>query len=126
METNTSEPLIKCRKRRDVIKTRGESLTWDELGRYLPTDPGGDRHGGGVNLAQAPARNVGTFLCDGKGAAQVADPQEPEYRCAEKGRTDQYERRGACNGRGAKRSGHPVMSVGQPATGGTSGQNKAV
>ena len=23
METNTSEPLIKCRKRRDVIKTRG-------------------------------------------------------------------------------------------------------
>jgi hypothetical protein len=23
METNTREPLIKCRKRRDVIKTRG-------------------------------------------------------------------------------------------------------
>lgn len=23
METNTSEPLIKCRKRRDVIKTGG-------------------------------------------------------------------------------------------------------
>ena len=30
METNTSESLIKCRKRRDVIKTRAESLTWDE------------------------------------------------------------------------------------------------
>ena len=29
-ETNTSEPLITCRKRRDAIKTRGESLTWDE------------------------------------------------------------------------------------------------
>ena len=37
METNTSEPLIKCRKRRDVIKTRGESLTWDESGRNLFT-----------------------------------------------------------------------------------------
>ena len=37
METNTSEPLIKCRKRRDVIETRGESLTWDEPGGYLPT-----------------------------------------------------------------------------------------
>ena len=37
METNTSEPLIKCRKRRDVIKTRGESLTWDEPGGYLLT-----------------------------------------------------------------------------------------
>jgi hypothetical protein len=37
METNTSESLIKCRKRRDVIKTRGESLTWDESGGDLPT-----------------------------------------------------------------------------------------
>jgi hypothetical protein len=29
-ETNTSEPLITCRKRRDVVKTRRESLTWEE------------------------------------------------------------------------------------------------
>jgi hypothetical protein len=38
METNTSESLIKCRKRWDVIKTRGKSLTWDKSGRYLFTD----------------------------------------------------------------------------------------
>jgi hypothetical protein len=38
METNTREPLIKYRKRRDVIKTRGESLTWDKPGRNLSTD----------------------------------------------------------------------------------------
>ena len=37
METNTGEPLIKCRKRRDVIKTRGVSLTWDEPGGDLFT-----------------------------------------------------------------------------------------
>jgi hypothetical protein len=37
METNTSEPLIKCRKPRDVIKTRGESLTWDKPGGSLLT-----------------------------------------------------------------------------------------
>jgi len=37
METNISEPLIKCRKRRDVIKTRGESLTWDKSGGSLFT-----------------------------------------------------------------------------------------
>jgi len=37
METNTREPLITCRKRRDVIKTRGESLTWDKSGRNLFT-----------------------------------------------------------------------------------------
>jgi hypothetical protein len=37
METNTSQWLIKCRKRRNVIKTRGESLTWDESGGNLFT-----------------------------------------------------------------------------------------
>jgi len=37
METNASEPLIKCRKARDVIKTRGGSLTWDKSGGYLLT-----------------------------------------------------------------------------------------
>lgn len=37
METNTSESLIKCRKRRNVIKTRGESLPWDESGGDLFT-----------------------------------------------------------------------------------------
>jgi hypothetical protein len=35
METNTSESLIKCRKRKGVIKTRGESLTWDKPGGCL-------------------------------------------------------------------------------------------
>jgi hypothetical protein len=35
---NTSEPLITCRKRRNVVKTRGKSLTWDESGRDLLTD----------------------------------------------------------------------------------------
>ena len=37
METNTREPLTKCRKRRDVIKTRRESLAWDEPGGDLFT-----------------------------------------------------------------------------------------
>jgi hypothetical protein len=29
-EMNESEPPMKCRKRRDDVKTRGESLTWDK------------------------------------------------------------------------------------------------
>jgi hypothetical protein len=37
METNTSEPLIKCRKCRDVIKTGGVLLTRDEPGGNLLT-----------------------------------------------------------------------------------------
>ena len=38
METNTSEPPFKCRKRREAIKTRRESLAWDKSGRNLITD----------------------------------------------------------------------------------------
>lgn len=36
-KANASEPLRKCRKRRDDIKTRGESLTWDKSIGSLPT-----------------------------------------------------------------------------------------
>jgi hypothetical protein len=38
METNTSEPLINCRKRRDVIKTGRVSLARDKPGGNLFTD----------------------------------------------------------------------------------------
>jgi hypothetical protein len=37
MEMNASEPLMKCRKRRDDVKTEGESLTRDKFGGYLIT-----------------------------------------------------------------------------------------
>lgn len=37
METNTREPLITCRKRREVIKTGGWSLTRDKSGGNLFT-----------------------------------------------------------------------------------------
>jgi hypothetical protein len=34
-ETSASEPPMRCRKRRDEVKTRGESLTWDQSGGNL-------------------------------------------------------------------------------------------
>jgi hypothetical protein len=37
METNISEPLITCRKSRDVIETGFAFLTWDESGGNLLT-----------------------------------------------------------------------------------------
>ena len=37
-ETNEIEPLLKCRKDKDKIKTGGTCLTRDESGRYLLTD----------------------------------------------------------------------------------------
>ncbi|MFD2068861.1 hypothetical protein ACFSKU_18365 [Pontibacter silvestris] len=39
-----------------------------------------------MNLTQAFARNVRTCRPDGKGEAQVADPQEREYRGRARGR----------------------------------------
>lgn len=34
-ETNASEPLMTCRKRRNDVETTGESLLWDKLGGCL-------------------------------------------------------------------------------------------
>ena len=36
-KANASEPLTTCRKRRDDIKTKAESLPWEEPGRNLLT-----------------------------------------------------------------------------------------
>jgi hypothetical protein len=38
---SASEPLMTCRKRRDDVRTRGESLIWDKSGGYLFTRPVG-------------------------------------------------------------------------------------
>jgi hypothetical protein len=37
MEMNVSEPLLNCRKRKDVVKTEGWSLTRDKSGGHLFT-----------------------------------------------------------------------------------------
>ena len=73
-KTNVSEPLVTCRKRRDVIETGLQSLAQDQA-RGMPADyPGGDRHKGGVSPAQALVRNVGTSRLDAKGELQAEDP----------------------------------------------------
>ena len=56
-----SEPLMNSRKRIDDVKTGWVSLTRDESGRYLFTDPDGVRLTGGVKLQQVLAWNVGTL-----------------------------------------------------------------
>ena len=70
-----SEPLMTCRKRRDDVKTRGKSLTWDKSGGEPAYCPGGIRHEGGVNLVLALLCNVGTCRSDAKGEIQVEDPR---------------------------------------------------
>jgi hypothetical protein len=59
-KANVSEPLMKCRKRSDGIKTRVQLLPWDESGGCLCYWPGGVRHEGGASSVQALVWNVGT------------------------------------------------------------------
>jgi len=74
-KTNGSEPLITCRKRRDVIETGLQLLVRDGT-RAEPADGSrDDRHKGGVSPAQALVWNVGTWCLDAKGELQVEDPQ---------------------------------------------------
>ena len=60
METNANEPLLTCRKRKDVIKTRFVVMTWDKSRRDPVYGLDGDRYTAGRNLAQAFLWNLGT------------------------------------------------------------------
>ena len=74
-KTNVSEPLITCRKRRDVIETGLQLLVRDRA-RGMPADGSSDdRHKGGVSPVQALVWNVGTWRLDAKGEIQVEDPR---------------------------------------------------
>jgi group II intron reverse transcriptase/maturase len=73
VKTNASEPLLTCRKRRDVHRNRAPVVGSGQM-RGKPVDCShGDRHGDGVSTAQALVRNVGTFRLDAKRALQTED-----------------------------------------------------
>jgi len=59
-KTSVSKPSSTCRKRRDVIETRLQSLAWDKSGGRPVYCPDDGRHRDGVSPAQALVRNVGT------------------------------------------------------------------
>src|SRR5215831_5098032 len=60
-ETNASEPLMTCRKRRDVTQTRLQLLAWEEA-RRVPADcPSGDRHEDGVRPARGSCAERGNL-----------------------------------------------------------------
>jgi retron-type reverse transcriptase len=74
VKTNASEPLLKCRKRRDVHQNRAP-VVGSGRARGEPVDCSrGDRHEDGVSMVQALVRNVGTFRLDAKRELQAEDP----------------------------------------------------
>lgn len=61
MEMNASEPLHKCRKGIDGIKTGKFMLFQDKSGGYLLYWPGDTRHRGGMNMIWAFKLNCGNL-----------------------------------------------------------------
>ena len=73
-KTNVSEPLLTCRKRRDVVKTRLQLLAWDGAQRVPADCLSGDRHEDGVRPVRGSCVERGNLCLDAKGDLQVADP----------------------------------------------------
>ncbi len=67
---------MRHRKDKGEVKTELLYRVQDEAWGRPAYCPGGLRCKSGVNLIQAFARNLGTCRFDGKGEAQVEDPQE--------------------------------------------------
>jgi len=127
-KANESEPLMKCRKRTDDIKTGEESLPRDEPGGYLPTAQAVS----GMKVARArpcllcgtrePATSMLRRIGSVPGLARKGDPQVAEtargrvpMRVAGADRLVVVMKSG--NAGGAKGAGCPGLLVGQPPCG---------
>jgi len=88
VESNASEPLMRCRKRRNDVKTGGESLPRDQSGGNLFTA----RAASGMKAARTRSRLLcGTWEpChpDAKGGTQGEAPRACEYRSGVQGRSN--------------------------------------
>ena len=72
-EMSVNEPLMRCRKRMDDVKTGGSRYSRISSGKPAYC-LGGVRHKGGMTLIQALVWNVGTCRPDVKGETQVEAP----------------------------------------------------
>lgn len=117
-KTNVSEPLLTCRKRRDVIETGVQSLPRDKV-RGMPADcSGGDRHKGGVSPAQACMRNVGTCDLDAQGRPPSGRPARGRVPMRGAGADRLVVAMKPGNAGGAKGPDDLAEGAGQPAMGG--------
>lgn len=124
-KANASEPLMKCRKRIDGIKTGRKSLTRDEPGGNLPTAQAVS----GIKVARArsrllcgtrePAASIERPVGTVPGRLRKGDPQVAEtargrvpMRVAGTDRLVVVMKPG--NAGGAKGAGCPGLLVGQP------------
>ncbi len=86
-KTNGSEPLMRCRNRRNVAETGLQLLARDGARRVPADRPGGDRHKDGVRPVSGSCVERGNLCSDAKGDLRAADPRGAEYQCGAQGRT---------------------------------------
>ena len=117
-KTNASEPLMTCRKRWDVAKTRLQSLAWDEARRKPADWPSGDRHEDGVRPARGSRAERGNLLsrCQGRPpSGRTVRSRVPMRGTGTDGFVVVMK---PGNAGGAKGPDTPAEEIGQPARGG--------
>ena len=118
-KANVSEPLMTCRKRRDVIETRLQSLAWDKVWGIPVYCPDGGRQKGGASLVQAFMRNVGTWRSDAKGDARGEAPRRVRVPMRSAGADQPVVAMRLGNASLAKGLNGPALGTRQPERGGT-------
>ena len=118
-KTNVSEPLMTCRKLRDVAETRLLSLVWDKA-RRVPADwPSGDRHEGGVSPARGSCAERGNLWLRCQGRPPSGRPARSRVPMRSAGADGFVVVMKPGNAGGAKGPDFPAEDDGQPAMGGT-------
>lgn len=120
-KANASEPLMKCRKRRNAVETELQSLARDEAWGTPVSCPGGGRHKGGASPVQALVRNVGTYRSDAKGEPASGRPTRGRVPMRSGGTDRRVVVMKLGNAGGAKASTCPAKAASQLARGGARG-----
>src|SRR3954463_2747769 len=117
-QTNVSEPLLTCRKRRDVAKTRLPLLACDKARRKLADWPSGDRHEDGVRPTRGSCVERGNLSPRCQGRPPRGRPLRSRVPMRGTGADGFVVPSKPGNAGGGKGPDTPAEETGQPAMGG--------
>ena len=117
-QTNVSEPLLTCRKRRDVAKTRLPLLACDKARRKPADWPSGDRHEDGVRPARGSCAERGNLSPRCQGRPPRGRPLRSRVPMRGAGADGFVVPSKPGNAGGGKGPDTPADETGQPAMGG--------
>jgi hypothetical protein len=120
-KTNESESLMKCRKRRDVIETRLQSLAWDKVWGIPAYCPGGDRHERWRESGLGFCVERGNLSPRCQGRPPSGRPTRDRVPMRGTGADRPVRAMKLGNAGRAKGSGRPALVASQPEMGGTCG-----